>query len=944
MTLPEGWKVVDDETVQNPKKEEETKKTDGLPKGWKVVEDTQETKEEEEPSILSRLYEASIFSDRKGKKTDIKKLEETLKGAVKGATFGYLDRVPTAEQAKKKRTPEEEENMTYLEKAVEGAARAPFHVTDYLKEGQDGSLHQKIGEFGGSLIPLSGLVKMFSGPATFLASKSPVFQKQLSSLATMFAAGSSSKAIEQVAKGESPTAEDVLEHGLEWAAWDVVFQKLGGLGVLGQSLLKKSKETGLPRKQVLNNLTEEMREAGLDVTKAQVDNYSLEKLKNTALDILERAPTEAELAQGKKLELVKLAETKEEKLAQEALKPKPITAKDLKTDKQDPRFLKVQNVTLENPANHPVKTPEVYPLEGKDFRKESKALGETVLKERIESAGPRAASEQELGENIQKDIKANLKEKKSEYAPLYDEAEEAAFKLPAQVKASASAVERKLRWLDSVKTKPEGYGTTIKHLETLIDDLGYKITRNEAGKITDIKPDPLRQPPPANKLIEIGRRLNEIIDFEAPIMSVKDSLRSVVAEVKKDIRKSLEAAPDALAAWDLAEAQHAFTAAKFNKKTVRKLRHAETGEKAFKSAETPTMLEDLREVLTEKQMQQVEREYLEKLNKMSHEAAQKEYRSSGQHLTARNRNIAKDIIKSKDPHNPEGRTKLAKEGILDELATTATDGSRPTKTLQLWQDPQGQKLVKETFHNSPNWPEVKEFLENQSFKDMVSQVITDGHINMKKLTAFLKDPAMVNNIRSMGGEDAVVFFRGLREKVVQLEENAKRLLQLKPTEKNIEKARDLIKRSQETNKRKSKTQEVSKKEFGAIGERVKERGKAPKGQTRGEKMLSEIEKSRHPNLEKIKNWREWFTQTMGINEKGILSVFALTKLFGGSLSGIPVVVGTLIGSRLLVHAIKSPRIRKAFSEASKYHGDSFKFIMAMEHLGDVMNEEMEDEE
>jgi hypothetical protein len=88
-----------------------------------------------------------------------------------------------------------------------------------------------------------------------------------------------------------------------------------------------------------------------------------------------------------------------------------------------------------------------------------------------------------------------------------------------------------------------------------------------------------------------------------------------------------------------------------------------------------------------------------------------------------------------------------------------------------------------------------------------------------------------------------------------------------------------------------------------------------------------------PLLSKTKKWKEWFSETMGLNPKAAMSVFGLMKL------GLPDTVATLLGYRMMSSMLTSKRVRDAFSKASKHYTDPLKFILAVEELEEVLDEE-----
>lgn len=856
--LPEGWTVDESEgdvlppgwTVDEPKaakklmtaEDRDTEKLRKLAGPYMVEEKTPE--ELKKMSIWERMQYAQDLNTMR----EVIQSKLIVPNVLSGASFGLTENIPGLEVT------EFEETNPY---SIIGAG----------------------GNVVGSLVPLTGLMKVFGGPATKLASKSPVFQKQLSSLATMFGVGATDKALHQIAKGEMPSAEDVLEHGLEWAALDVLLQVAGYTGRFAKGLLEKYNYTGIPRKEILNDITRKLSESGVDMKNP-------EDVSNLAMKILKSPLTEAEMSAAKRAQFAEREATAVTDVEQEVLKQNPVTPKDLKTRK-------IEDSDINRLTSETRILSEPYLPEGIHFIKEAEALEKDVIQRKIDSVGTRAASGEELGTSIREDIESQLEAKKSEYRPLYEQAESAA-KMEAHIpKNTGREAGNKLLSMGRLATKPEGYNAVIKTFENILQDSGYIIQRNEEGAIDLILS---KKEVPVSDTIELARRLNEIIDYESVEPTVKDALRSVARAAKKDIREGLAGNADGLAAFELAEEAHAKTARKFGTESVRKARGQQAGEKISKMAESPTAMGQFKEVLSPEQYLQLEREMLEKINSQPYEKAKNSLREIKHHLSEENATIAKEIVESKNPHDPSTRKKLTQESILYDMSESITNGSRPEKTLNLWKTPKGQNMVKQAFHDSPNWPTVKSYLEKQSFNDMVSSVLkNDGKLDLKKYKSFMSDTASVNNIRAQGGEEAVAFFQDLDVQVKRLEENVK-LLDKLPKKEDIE--------------------------------RVKEGGSI-----KGQRILERMVEKDFPGQAKLKKWKDIFADTMGLTPKAAMSVFALMKL------GIPNTVSTLVGYRIFNKLLTSPRLRNAFKQASKHQSKPLNFILSIERLGEAYEEE-----
>lgn len=884
--LPQGWTI--DEEI------EDEKPASKLPAGW-TVEESNPVKE----TTAKERDEAKLKQEAGAYAVEEKTPEELKKMSI-AEKMQYMEDLKTQREFL--------QSSFFTKQALSGLTFGATKNIEALKpveleEFTPYSLYGAAGELSGSFLPLSKMINVFKGPAMKLASKSPVFQKQLSSLATMFGVGATTKTIESLAKGEMPTQDEVLEHGVEWAALDALLQTAGSTGKFVSSLLKRSKSTGISRKDLVNNVYREVAESGVDMNNA-------EEVSAKVMEILEKPVTEEELIQGQRQKLTEESAGDVEKLAQETLKQEPVTPKDLKSRK-------ITDEPVNKLTSESISLSEPYQPREINFTQEAETLAKDAIEQKIESTGTRAATEEELGNAIREDVEATLEAAKQEYRPLYNQAEEAAEGLYHTPSKTALEGGEKLRKMSQLKTKPAGYSSVLSTLENVLEDAGFVINRNEKGAIERIIQD---KEVPVQKTMELARRLNEIIDYEAVEPSVKDALRSVVRGAKADIREGLAQNSEALAAFEMAEAEHARVAKKYGRESIRKIRGTQAGEKISKMAESPTTLGELREVLSPQQMMQVEREMLEKLNNQSFEKAQKSLREMERHLSEENRKLAREIVEAKNPHNPQALKKTTQEGILNDMSTALTNGTRPEKTLALWKTPKGQKLVKETFHNSPNWPQVKGYLEKQSFNDMASSVLKDGKLDLKKFNEFMRDPTTVNNIRAQGGEEAVTFFQELNSNVKKIQDNAK-LLEKLPTKEQVQRGK-----------------KFSRESYG--------QGKLQKGVDRSkrirEDILDRIERKEHPIQSRIKDWKEWTKEMLGLNSQSAMSIFGISKLGGAAIGayafGIPNAVATMIGFKLLEKMMTSPKVRKAFLDASKQYTNPIPFILSMKELGESMEE------
>jgi len=854
-----------------------------------VEDDFEEEKPEIDPKLLRKFTETPAATFPTGRAR-----EALEKSAISELTFGHSEKLPGLK-------PDEDEPGAIV-----------------------------MGKIVGSLPLFEALTKVFAGPALKLASKSPIFQKQLASLATMFGVGAAEKGIHKVVgEGEMPSLDDMLEHGTEWAILDGLLQAGGAAGKFALQLSKSLLGRAFGRTEAVNRVYDKLLKSGVDMNNA-------EKVSEKALEILKEPLTDAEIQAAEKIKLPEQEVAKETEIAKEAIEKQEVTPRDLKT-----RKIKEEPVSRLNKET--ISLAEPYQPKG-DFIQEAETLANDSIATKIEEVAPRAASEEELGHAVKEDVKKQLERLKSEYRPLYTYAEEAAENITHYPEGAPRVAERKIRKLSRGQTKPEGYPSVIKKLEDTLNDLGYIVQRDEKGAINEI----IREGNVyLSDSIELARRLNEIVDFEAIEPQVKDALKGVVKELKQDIRKGFKGDEQALAAFEMAEKEHARVASLYGKDSIRKIRELQAGEKISKLAESPSTLGDLRKTLSPEQMLQVEREMLEKLNEQNYAKSKKTLREIEQHFSEKNKKLAREIVEAKNPHNPEARKRFEKEGILDEMSKSITTGSRPEKTLKLWKSRKGQKLVKETFHNSPNWPQVKGYLEKQSFNDMVSSVMKDGKIDLKKFETFMEDPAVMFNIKEAGGQEALDFFQNLNGRVNQLQKNLK-LLDHIPSKEQIEKGRKFIKESpgQKRLERGISENKKVERETSKLGqEAIEKEARARKETTsvKGGQLLENMARKDYPLQKKIDDWKKWAKDAMGLNAQAAMTVFGVAKLAGTSMGvftfGVPNTFAALVGYKMMNHMLTSPKFRKAFIEATKHQVNSFKFILALNELSEAMDEE-----
>lgn len=907
--LPPGFKV----KKQDEPTEEQTK---GLPKGFKVVKSTPESRD------IKKLEEAA------GPFKAEEKTPEQLKGMTVAEKIQYIEDLAREREA----VAGPEFGKGILSGLTLGLTENVPGLKPLELEGTTGfSGVAPAGKFYGSLAPISLIAKAMSVPATALAIKSPVFQRQISSLFTMFGTGATVKGIETAFKGQIPSAEEVLEDGFKWAALDAGLRGLGSSALFLDSLLGRAMTTGRTPLEMLGIINRGIEEAGISWSQQ-------EKVAQKAMEILEQPYTEEELAAlSRKLEMPKAQRTEAQEVA-ESILGKPEAAAERQITPQDLKTRQVNDETWHR-LNQDVRI-QSEPLESKagDFVKEAESIERDTIQELIEESGERAASEEALGNEIRDTIETRLEEAKASYRPLYQEVEEASKGIISQPVSTGRYAGEKLKEIVKYKTKPEGYERVIRTLENVLEDTGYAIQKNKEGVIEEIIKT---KDTAVDDMIEVGRRLNEMIAFDTFEPSVENVLKKVVKEVKADIRRSLAGHPELLEQWNTAEATHGDVASRFGRKSVKSIRGQQAGERVTKALESPTAMADVKQILSPEDLKQFEREMLEKLNSQSYDNAQKMYRKMKGHLSEQNKMLAREIVEAKNPHNPAMREKLVKQSVVDDMSKTLTTGERPEKTMKLWQTPKGQRLVKDAFYGSPNWPQVKNYLERQSFADMVKSVTTkEGVIDFKQFNEFMKDPAMVKNIREQGGEEAVTFFKNMKDMVKKAEWKVKRLDRL-PTKEDVELYKKFRKESlgQRKIERAVEKQQKPKRVVEKFREEKiysKKKG-TPKPtdqemktiEERGRKILDRMADADFPIQAHAKTLANWMKESLGFPAKAAISAIGLMKL------GLSKSVVGMIGYRMLNKFMTSPAMRDVFRHVINTDINTIQLMIALEALGNA---------
>lgn len=612
-----------------------------------------------------------------------------------------------------------------------------------------GNIASKTGEVVGSVLPINYLSKVFSAPLVKFASKSPMLNKQLSSLAhltgSFLTGGVYGAGTETVKHEKMPSVDDFIEHGATWALLDGALQAAGGVYNFAKSLGRVAKKTNKPSWEVVNEMINEMKQEGVDFT-------NNERVQAKAMSILEK-----DLPQAPKA----IDEIKQgfDKLSQK------------KVEQQF--FNKLEN-----------QQPESYFPETFEATEVLESAEKNAIEQQLDQFAERVPSKKQLGENIKASLEQEMKFAEESYAPAYREAEEAASFAHGNAVNTAKVAGDLLKNLEALKTLPEGFENVIDTLKTALTDAGIMIGRNEKGLIENIIHE---SDVSGSKLMELGRRLNKIVKYDLPNKHVQDRLKPVVQAIKQDVRNLLKDNKNALSKYEKAEKEFIESANKFGKDTLRKIRKTEEGEKIANLIKNPSTLADLKNTLPPSKFTQVEREILEHLKEMREDRARQIYRELRPSLSQDAQAIAEEVLESKVPRSDISRKETLRRKtndlILNDFSKSSITGERPESALSLWKTKEGQSLIKNSLKENPNKEQIIDYLNNQSLKDAISSFVKDNNtIDFKKFNEFIKDPAFISNIEMIAGEEGVNFIK----QIEKLSENASK--NLSQAEKTIGKA------------------------------------------------------------------------------------------------------------------------------------------------------------
>ena len=775
-------------------------------------------------------------------------------------------------------------------------------------------------EFIGSFIPINALSNVIAKPLVNLATKSPILQSQLSSLASMMgmaATGAAVGGLEEATKeGEfkMPSMEDVVSHGAIWGGIDAAIRGLGFTGRFAKALYNAVKGSGSSEAKVMSELASRVGTETL--------GESPEKISEKAFQALDEI---ANQKAAKELSLPEKIPSKTEKISEETFDQIQKTSQDLK----DKKVVKLDF----NKSDQ--KIPEPYlPGEFSAEKIADEAINNEV-NEAIESFAPAAENEMSFGKQVIEDIETTNKNAEKTYNKFYETAGKGTANKEANLKPTAESILENLKKLTEhdFKTTPEGYSKVQGQLQGILDDIGYTVIHDASGKpdkvikVADTK---------LNKAIELKIRGNKLVNYDLKDTGAQDFLKGPMDALRKDIRSGYGPKDNSQRkAFEEAEKLFGENADRLKRQAAKRARYTEKPESIARLVRTPSGLQDVKQVVSPEQFKKIERSILDRLNSMDEARARSLYRELRPQLSRDAQSIAEQIIESKIPPKAPGKKELQRQKIqsafLDDISESTITGQKPDKALKLWKTEEGQKLIKEALKDNPNKQEVLDYLTDQSFKDMAESVMTEeGKLDFKKLNKFLLDKPTAENIRMIGGEDALTFLKQAEQLSERVEKNAELIRDKidKGSAKGRKEVEDALRSKYKDRlarpKKVSKAEEVSK---GIVTPKeAKSRKELQELATqRGEQKLGKIAEERKSN-DVFRQFEDWM-KSLSEGNKVLMTIFGI-KVLGTSTLG-----GSIIAAKVLEKAIKSPALRSAFRKAASSKAQSpLYFLNAMEKV------------
>ena len=676
----------------------------------------QEKQPEPEKGFIQKYNERQSKSRFYPDKEELQKTGKTLQGFASGATIGLSENIPGMERDKEDTSSE--------------AAR-----------------------FIGSFLPFSAAMKIIQNPITKKtaewAMKSPYAQQSLAYMGKLLGigtAGAAYKGAEEAFQGEIPDPRKMADEGIIWAALDTALNVVGKGAVFTKALINRARTTGKSSEKILQEVSEAIRKENL----TEKNSKNSEKIVNKALETLKKEP-EA-LTREHKAAIPEVEPISDiEKMGQRLSAEQNIKVEtDLRNKKIDPvKVGQLEDIGIEKA--------ESYKPEDIDFTKTLEQAEKEGLESKLNEFHPETATNQELGQTLQRDIQTQYKAAKaaeeSLYKPVKEKSKSIVANSPlAKAQAKKTLADIKFSKKTPLKTQPPGYATLQRDLENVLSDIG-----NGFSSVA--------------KMIEVKQRLNDMINHELLEPYIRNKLKLTKNALIKDIKAALSKDSELALQFEIADATHARNEELFNNENMIGIRRSSLPERIPDKFESPTILKNIKEVTSTEQHKAIEKAFLDNLKKQNAERAAELVKENSKYLSSEANELAKDILTSKNPSLSKKITTGSKGAIVKDLTEMVETGKRPDNVLNMWKTPQGRKLVNEALKDSVNKKEIIKYLEKQSIADFGKTILKEnGEIDFKLLNKLMKDPAIRQSIEAVGGKDAVRFF----EKMQPLEEGIKR--------------------------------------------------------------------------------------------------------------------------------------------------------------------------
>ena len=590
------------------------------------------------------------------------------RSALSSFTLGLSEKIPGLEL-----TPQDYANMTAKEKLVSFGASFPAIEFAMAKIG----------------VPIATKTAQW-------AAASPVGQSALAFLGKQLGVAATGASIsgteETIRSGELPSLESLAAHGATWSAIDTALSSLGKGGSYLSSLMKKK---GSLDKATLIKLAEAAETEGVNLQDAKkVDEFVTDffsKLEEpSSLDLSSRKITPKEA---------------DEYFADVVPRAKPL-----------PESLDSESLIFKTEASYiPGSSDELLSLKSQVKPIEQPIVtfeqGNKQTNQALNAFEQRAPSNQSFGKTIQDDIQAGINKAKAIFTPLYEVVQTGAEDISHSPKKTIDASYSLLDDLKSMETKPSGYQVVENAVENVLTDLGHKKIPTSPGFPPYIHKEPVQ----VSKMIELKRRLNEIINYDVLDWEIKQRLEPIVKALREEINIALEnASPDLKMAWRNAEEEYAKYAKTYKTKNMRQIRGQDKAERIASEVVSGTSLADLKKAVSPTAFKKVEREVLQKIADATPAKAESIYREVSSHLSPEANKLALDLLERNAARLKVGSPARVKSFILDDLMKSFDKGAVPTKTLRLWQSKKGRKIVADSLLDHPQKNEIMGYLDDLS--------------------------------------------------------------------------------------------------------------------------------------------------------------------------------------------------------------------------------------